>query len=456
MSVLSKEEASEFCQSIRGSLKIMNDIGFADMNIQPPDINFYEGSDQFFNPEKHEIHIGIYGILELFHPETEDEFLSALNYVRGHEEQHCRSTASKPYRIAIQKGCETILEYIQFQEDGYRRRFRKDSDYLDFLNNLPSRKIYVSREMIQPIVAGIANSVEDGRIERIRSIRFPGFGELRRIYRGIFWDHDDEFKPYSEIRDNSAEKLRILMNQILTLATCQLYEKNFLRVYAGTPLVNETNRLMQPIGKAVLGNKTRDLINPVGEICQILAPYIYETCRISAKDIEARKVLEQIIRKMIESMIEQGLGNSELTEQNEDIEEQVGSSLFDHSDLVITLDDDTYDKLEKESRLSSNKQSGIMVRREHPKEENQKQKSNDAVEHGYSNSSKEKGEKERDTGNTDSNETKKEKESQDEQASSSSKAPHSDASDSNTEAYAEEEPASSKEGKTKASDKKGY
>ena len=155
-------------------------------------------------------------------------------------------------------------------------------------------------------------------------------------------------------------------------------------------------------------------------------------------------------------MIEQGLGNSELTEQNEDIEEQVGSSLFDHSDLVITLDDDTYDKLEKESRLSSNKQSGIMVRREHPKEENQKQKSNDAVEHGYSNSSKEKGEKERDTGNTDSNETKKEKESQDEQASSSSKAPHSDASDSNTEAYAEEEPASSKEGKTKASDKKGY
>lgn len=70
--------------------------------------------------------------------------------------------------------------------------------------------------MIQPIVAGIANSVEDGRIERIRSIRFPGFGELRRIYRGIFWDHDDEFKPYSEIRDNSAEKLRILMNQILT------------------------------------------------------------------------------------------------------------------------------------------------------------------------------------------------------------------------------------------------
>lgn len=157
MSVLSKEEASEFCQSIRGSLKIMNDIGFADMNIQPPDINFYEGSDQFFNPKKHEIHIGIYGILELFHPETEDEFLSALNYVRGHEEQHCRSTASKPYRIAIQKGCETILEYIQFQEDGYRRRFRKDSDYLDFLNNLPSRKIYVSREMIQPIVAGIAN-----------------------------------------------------------------------------------------------------------------------------------------------------------------------------------------------------------------------------------------------------------------------------------------------------------
>ena len=226
MKTISKEEAVQFCETIQDSLKIMNDIGFADMNIIAPDIDFFQDMDQYFDPSSNQIHIGIYGILDLFHPENESEFLSALNYVRGHEEQHCRSTATKPYAVAIQKGCEAILEYIQIKEEGFRRRFRNDSDYQMFANKiLPSKGIYISWPMVREIVSGIANSVEDGRIERIRSKRFPGFEQMRRVYRGIFWNHDSTFSSYEEIQSNSPELLRIIVNQILSLSTCQLYEK---------------------------------------------------------------------------------------------------------------------------------------------------------------------------------------------------------------------------------------
>ena len=91
--VLSHEMAMEIAEGMRGPLKIQNEISFGDMNIVPPGIDCYPDQEQFFDPQAHEIHIGAYGIVDMFHVETEEAFVSALNYIRGHEDQHFRRTA---------------------------------------------------------------------------------------------------------------------------------------------------------------------------------------------------------------------------------------------------------------------------------------------------------------------------------------------------------------------------
>lgn len=375
----SRDEAMDFSMSMRNSLKIMNEIGFADMNITPPDIDFYPDNTQYFDPQNYEIHIGVYGILDLFHPEDETEYLSALNYVRGHEEQHCRSTPSKPYALAISKGVETILEYIQEREEGFKRRFKNESDYELVANRiLPQKGIYISWEMVKNIMAGIANSLEDGRIERIRANRFHGFEVLRRVFRGKFWEVDSsEFPPYEDM--TAADKLRVITNQILCLSTCQLYEKGFVAAYSGTDLMDEIQQYHQHIGAAVMAGRCRGLLNPMKEIAKLLAPYIYEVCKYSATDIKMKEALETFIKSLIEKMLDENNSDT-ATELNEDTDEGSMNSTFPISDLVITLDDETFDKLAKNTNQSNtNGSGGIMIKREHPKEDEEQSKSSNGT-----------------------------------------------------------------------------
>ncbi len=366
--MLKEQDALEIARRMTTSLKIQNEIGFGDMNIKPPDINFYADDDQFFDPGAYEIHIGVLGLIKLFKPNNEEEFLSALNYVRGHEEQHVRSTATKPYAIGIKMGTQAVLEYISSKEEKTKRRFRSDNDYIDFANRvLPSMGLYISMNMIQQIIAGISNSVEDGRIERIRSVRFPGFEKLRIVHRGIFWQDTAEKKPYDEIKDSPVEKMQVILNEILSLATCQLYTKGFIATYAGTPMVAEVNAMMPHIALGVMAARTRDMAAQVVEISKKLAPYIYEAVKLSESDIKARQALEKMLADMISSMVDQMPSNN-LSEQDEDTEEEMGNSTFPMSDLVVTLPDDVYDKMVEKSKKGGGS-GGLMIQREHPKEE---------------------------------------------------------------------------------------
>lgn len=334
---LSLKDAIALSKRMEPHLKVTNSIEFADTKIIAPDINFYNDDAQYFNSNTREIHIGVKGLVDMFHPEDEEAFLSALNYIRGHESQHVRSTASRPYALAIQKGSETILEYISSQVDTSKRRFRTEKDYENYANEeLPKKGIYISWQMIQEIVAGIANSLEDGRIERIRSIRFPGFEAMRTFYRGIVWnDGKEKFKAWDEIKDDAGEKLRVLLNGILSLATTQVYQKGFTMAYSGTPMMDELNAFISPIGRAVMSGRTRGLIDPVSEICKGLAPYVFEVCRMSEMDAKLRKLLQQIIQDIMDSMLDAHpqTGLSEGNEDTESDDENKNSAPFEISVL---------------------------------------------------------------------------------------------------------------------------
>ena len=385
---LDNKQTWDIAQKHRYSLKIQNAMGFSDMNIVPPDIDFYEDYDQYFNSGTNIIHIGAYGITENFNVESEEDFLEALTYIRGHEEEHCRSTSHRPYAIGIQKGCEEVLKYISSKEDKVPRRFRTPADFENYANHtLPSMGIYISWQHVMEIVGGIANSLEDGRIERIRSIRYPGFDRLRIKFRGIYWSLDKEkFSDYEDIKDNQPEKLRIILNQILMLSTCQLYQKGFAMKYQGSLLKDEVDSFMPYIGRAIIAGSCREMSKEVVEISRLLAPYIYETCKMSYKDMSMRKMLEDMIRKLIEASVENNIfapgGN--LSENDEKKEENTNpKSTFPVSDLVITLPDEVYDKLPK---TTGEGEGSIVVKREHPKEEDEPQKSGSSSESGKSGS----------------------------------------------------------------------
>lgn len=371
---ITSDEIYDVMNGSRSSLKIRNDIGFADMNLNPvPSIDLYPDHRSFYNPAIPEIHIGVMMIVELFEPESPEELLTAINYVRGHEEQHVRSTAQEPYRKGIIRGIEMILEYISSRVEKTKRRFRTDADYEYFANQvLPGLGIYISYDLLEEIVANLANSLEDGRIERIRSIRFPGFEKLRRIYRGKFWvKHEMDYPDYETIKDDPEQKLKIITLQILSLSTTGLYARGFAAAYVGTPMMDEVNVINPYIAKAVMAGRTRDMAAQLVEICKLLAPYIYECIRINPA--AAKKALEQLLAQLIKDHIDSMPDNTGRSEKEEDTEDGLGNSPFDKTDLCVTLDDETFDKLMEKQK--GKPRGGLMVRREHPlpEEENEEE-----------------------------------------------------------------------------------
>ena len=306
---MKRNEAWELALRLRYSMKIQNAMGFADTNISPPDIDLFADEESFFDSGENRIHIGVFGVVENYHVENEEELLQAINFVRGHEEEHCRSTSLRPYAIGIQKGCEEILKYISTQVDKVTRRFRTPSDYEHFANVvLPGMGIYINWRIVHTIVAGIANSLEDGRIERIRAARFPGFENLRIKYRGRSWvNGKEEFQDYAVIEKNTGEKLRIILNQVLNLSKCQLYQMGFAMNYSGTPLMEEVKSLLPFIRKAYMASKCKGMSEQVIEISRILAPYIYEVSSFS--EAKAKELFEKLVQMMMESAVEKNIDN---------------------------------------------------------------------------------------------------------------------------------------------------
>ena len=175
--LLTRDETLDTASKLRKSMKLRNEIEFSETRMKTPDIDFYEDEEQFFDPSVWEIHIGSIGITNRFEAEDEKDFAKALEFVQGHESQHVHSTASKPYAWGIQRGTEVIMEYIASIEDP-KRKFRREKDYERYAEELNNKGIYISWQSVRQMVAGISNSIEDGRIEGIRASKFKGFAKF--------------------------------------------------------------------------------------------------------------------------------------------------------------------------------------------------------------------------------------------------------------------------------------
>ena len=357
LKLISMEEAKFLANKLKRSCKIQLEMEHSETKLTTPSVDFYADDDQYYDPDENAIHLGYPGLVRRFECESPEDFQRATTFVLGHETQHRLSTTPKAYAWGIERGRECVLEYIASVEDpGFR--FRREKDYQKYVDELAKKGIYINWNMVTQMCAGIANSLEDGRIESIRAKKYAGFKRLRKFFRHMFWRQaTEEFKDYADL--NAADKLRIIMNQILVLATCQLYEPGFFVAYANTPLLGEVRKFMPNIKRSVSAKTCREMAVECIEICKGLAPYMYEAFRISKEDMEARKILEALIKTLIGTMIESNGSRSVggASEKTEETGDGTMDSVFDHNDLDSGMENEnTSDNSSKgESKTDFNK-----------------------------------------------------------------------------------------------------
>ena len=377
------QQAWKWACWMRESLQMMSSIYLGDFPGAKPGVEFHNDDSQYFDPRRYEIHLGTKGIVDLFHPTTREEFVEAVNFVYGHEEQHLRSTTDKEYEWGIKRGIEVILEYIASKIEPRRKVFRSDEDYTAYAEELKQKGIYLNYSMLVKYVSGQINALEDGRIERIRPKKFPGYKALRKKFRFLFWNTPAENYPTEEeLEKNPANRLRILQNNILSLATTQLYKKGFKDAYEGTEFKAELDSLMPFIQRAIAAPSCRDMAKENVAICEQMAPLFFEVCQMSAKDIAAKKMLEEMIRDMIISNHKNGRKENEEKGAPGAID-----SLFNHSDLEVTLPDEVYDDLVKNAKEEGDGDGGITIKREHPLPPEENEAEEDATEDSSNESS---------------------------------------------------------------------
>lgn len=367
------KEAEQLAKRMEGSMQVLNHICLAEKkgNVSSgrvPALHVYHDEEQYFNPAANEIHIGSHGPIEYFQVEDEATYEMGLKFLMGHENEHVFSTANVPYQRGIIRGVQVVLEKIAVME-GINKRFRNEKDYEVFLQTeLKAKGIYVSYKTLMQIVSHIFNSVEDGRIERIRSLRYPGFALQRRYFRGLEWAQDVEYVSYKEL--TTEQHLQLLVCVIHSLATKNLYPKGFLSMYGNTPVLDEVTNLMPYVAKAVLAGKTRRMADNVVKVVEQLAPYIYE---IAKQNGQAEEFFKQLLQNLCKNMANAPIDPDkmhELSEREEGESSEEECPVFEGmSDLVLTVDDETYDKLQEQSNKSGGNGPKVMIRRKHPKQD---------------------------------------------------------------------------------------
>ena len=292
------------------------------------------------------VHIGIGEVCA----DDADELTEAALFLTGHECQHVLSTTNKAWEHGIKKGMEIILEEYASRHGG--RVFRKDQDYANYVKELAASGIKISVPALQKFSHFIANSLEDGRIERIRCIERPGFRPMIVRYRGKEWERTPVSK---EMRDHIQEPgtyLYMILNQVLSLATMSIYQKGFLDASKSSQQLLETvNSLIPEISYAVNAESCRECMEHSIRICRMLAEEIMNASRKSA--------LEEILESLFQMLSDNNSYTA--TEADEHRNGKTGDSLFGHSDLFIKMDQDTYDQMIRDGKLKEGENGNIHI-----------------------------------------------------------------------------------------------
>ena len=327
----------------------------------------------YFNSRTRELHLCLGSIADVFadapdtplyHDGAVDEpmLLSCMQYLLGHEAGHALYTGGESYAWAISKTADLLTEWLYRDLVGTKRFFRTANDYIVALRQLQDAAgVYVTRNQLEEIGAFIANSLEDGRQERICAGASARFAKLRKVWRHAAWCAEDSF---SEVNTSAQDKLRVVMNDTLRLATSGVHERGFTMAFAGTPLYEEMNVYIPYITEAYIAPTTRGLAEAQFKLVEKMYPTIKDALLEASKDNAAAAALAEMLADLVRSAMsgESDYGNDKHALEDTD---RSMNSAFGKSDLTIVLPDDVYDALTKNSESGAG-DGGVRIMREHP------------------------------------------------------------------------------------------
>ena len=315
------------------------------------------------------VHIGI----DKLNADNENELMALVLFRIGHEVQHCLSTTDKSWMFGINTGYHIICETLSKRLESKPRIFRTEDDYDIFIKDLADKyNIYLSKNTLLRFSHFICNSLEDGRIERLRSKKRPGFADYVVFCRGRDWERtpldDDMIKNAKDIRTHVA----VVMNQVLTLATMGIYQKRFSIISAKSPKTHKlVQSLIPEISKAVYSGTCRKCMEHAIEIIKILADDLAEAATLTDLEVLLSQILKDIITKMSYP------ANSKNEETGDDISQSTGNennvSYFDDS---IINDNDESSQNESNSDVDRNNAGDEQAQNDKTNEKGENNKNN--------------------------------------------------------------------------------
>ena len=293
------------------------------------------------------IHIGI-GTLE---ENDEESLLRSVLFLIGHEVQHVRSTSQRAWMYGMNRGFQVILEEYADKTETKRKVFRKEADYEVYIKELAAKGFHISTNSLQQFVHFIANSLEDGRIERIRCVKRPGFKDYMIAFRGRDWKKNEVEPSFVQNLDDPRTYLLLVLNQILNLATMSIYQKGFTKI---CPIDSRPqiliHSLMSDIAAGVASANCRGCMECAIAICKKLAVEIIEASKLTP--------LEELLSEILSFLIEEcGSSSFEGTDsRNEETSSGSSGVLFGKSELEGELNSSQED--EKKSINQKNHSTG--------------------------------------------------------------------------------------------------
>ena len=281
------------------------------------------------------IHIGI-GTLE---ENDEESLLRSVLFLIGHEVQHVRSTTQRAWTYGLTRGFQVILEEYANKTETKKKVFRKEADYDVYIKELASRGCCISTGSLQRFVHFVANSLEDGRIERIRCIKRPGFKDYMIAFRGRDWQKNEVESSFVQNLDDPRTYLLLVLNQILNLATMSIYQKGFTKI---CPIDSRPqiliHSLMSDIAAGVASANCRGCMEHAIAICKKLAVEIIKASKLTP--------LEELLSEILSFLIEEcGSSSFEGTDsRNEETSSESSGILFGKSELEGELNSSQEDK----------------------------------------------------------------------------------------------------------------
>ena len=248
----------------------------------------------FYALEDNIIHIGFSSLSDM---DNEAKIKTGVEGLIGHEIQHKLSTTRRGWDNAIIKGSKVIVEYIANKEGvkiGKEDNALVKALELSFdISESRAQNIY---NILQNMANRVVNSIEDGRIERIRAFNFPGYRKKCVFLRYYFWSKTS-FNDYLEnnplLLQTKVGLLEAVLNNLLSLATCRYFMKDYEYLDNKSECDKWLKEIFPFIKDGIKSNTCREMSENCIRICEAIAPLVYEVLEEALNDNDLSKFQSQ-------------------------------------------------------------------------------------------------------------------------------------------------------------------